>query len=81
MDLFCGAIVVGFGAFHIRNSSSDFRHFHRLSIYGVEKTNETGRLCRLVAVRKDLAVHGLEGEIKHGGGENGEVRNANVELN
>ncbi len=32
-----------------------------------EKTNETGRLCRLVAVRKDLAVHGLEGETKHSG--------------
>jgi hypothetical protein len=38
-----------------------------LSIHGVEKTDETGRLCRLVAVRKDLAVLGLEGEIKHGG--------------
>ncbi|MCX6979331.1 MAG: class I SAM-dependent DNA methyltransferase [Verrucomicrobia bacterium] len=33
-----------------------------LSIHGVEKTEETGRLCRL-----NLAVHGLEGEIKHGG--------------
>ena len=33
-----------------------------LSIHGVEKTDETGRLCRL-----NLAVHGLEGEIKHGG--------------
>lgn len=38
-----------------------------ISTHGVEKTDETGRLCRLVAVRKDLAVHGLEGEIKHGG--------------
>jgi hypothetical protein len=38
-----------------------------LSIHGVEKTDETGRRCRLVAVRKDLAVHGLEGEINHGG--------------
>jgi transcription elongation factor Elf1 len=28
-----------------------------LSIHGVEKTDETGRLCRMVAVRKDLAVH------------------------
>jgi len=28
----------------------------------VEKTDETGRLCRL-----NLAVHGLEGDIKHGG--------------
>jgi type I restriction enzyme M protein len=33
-----------------------------LSIHGVEKTGETGRLCRL-----NLAVHGLEGDIKHGG--------------
>ncbi len=33
-----------------------------LSIHGVEKTDETGRLCRL-----NLAVHGLEGEIRHGG--------------
>jgi hypothetical protein len=29
--------------------------------------HETGRLCRLVAVRKDLAVHGLEGDIRYGG--------------
>ncbi len=33
-----------------------------LAIYGVEKTDETGRLCRL-----NLAVHGLEGDIRHGG--------------
>ncbi len=33
-----------------------------LSIHGVEKSDETGRLCRL-----NLAVHGLEGEIKRGG--------------
>src|SRR5688572_8475333 len=33
-----------------------------LAIHGVEKTDETGRLCRL-----NLAVHGLEGDIKHGG--------------
>ncbi len=33
-----------------------------LSICGVEKTDETGRLCRV-----NLAVHGLEGDIKHGG--------------
>ena len=33
-----------------------------LSIFGVEKTDETGRLARM-----NLAVHGLEGEIKHGG--------------
>ena len=28
---------------------------------GVAETGETGRLCRMVAVRKGLAVHGLEG--------------------
>ena len=33
-----------------------------LSICGVEKTDETGRLCRM-----NLAVHGLEGDIRHGG--------------
>jgi type I restriction enzyme M protein len=33
-----------------------------LSIFGVEKTDETGRLARM-----NLAVHGLEGEIRHGG--------------
>ena len=33
-----------------------------LALCGVEKTDETGRLCRL-----NLAVHGLEGDIRHGG--------------
>jgi type I restriction enzyme M protein len=41
---------------HKKNPSAE------LSICGVEKTDETGRLCRL-----NLAVHGLEGDIKHGG--------------
>jgi len=41
---------------HKKNPSSE------LSIHGVEKTDETGRLCRM-----NLAVHGLEGDIKHGG--------------
>jgi type I restriction enzyme M protein len=41
---------------HKKNPSSE------LSIHGVEKTNETGRLCRM-----NLAVHGLEGDIRHGG--------------
>ena len=45
-----------FVAEHKKNPSAE------LSIHGVEKTDETGRLCRL-----NLAVHGLEGEIKHGG--------------
>lgn len=33
-----------------------------LFIHGVEKTDETGRLCRM-----NLAIHGLEGDIRHGG--------------
>jgi len=33
-----------------------------LRIHGVEKTDDTGRLCRM-----NLAVHGLEGNIAHGG--------------
>ena len=36
-----------------------------LAICGVEKVDETGRLCRL-----NLAVHGLEGDIRHGGNVN-----------
>jgi type I restriction enzyme M protein len=36
-----------------------------LAVCGVEKTDETGRLCRL-----NLAVHGLEGDIRHGGNVN-----------
>jgi type I restriction enzyme M protein len=45
-----------FVAEHHKNPASE------LSICGVEKTDETGRLARL-----NLAVHGLEGEIRHGG--------------
>ena len=41
---------------HKKNPSSE------LSIHGVEKTDDTGRLCRM-----NLAVHGLEGDIRHGG--------------
>jgi len=36
-----------------------------LAICGVEKTDDTGRLCRL-----NLAIHGLEGDIRHGGNTN-----------
>ena len=36
-----------------------------LAICGVEKTDETGRLARL-----NLAVHGLEGDVRHGGNVN-----------
>src|SRR5258708_28151668 len=46
----------GFGAERKKNPSS------ALSIFGVEKTDETGRLARM-----NLAVHGLEGDIRHGG--------------
>ncbi|HEY0777677.1 MAG TPA: class I SAM-dependent DNA methyltransferase [Gemmatirosa sp.] len=48
--------------------SAAFMQAHRrrpddvLRIHGVEKTDETGRLCRM-----NLAVHGLEGDIRHGG--------------
>jgi type I restriction enzyme M protein len=45
-----------FVAEHKKNPAAE------LAICGVEKTDETGRLCRL-----NLAVHGLEGDIKHGG--------------
>ncbi|MEJ1971098.1 MAG: class I SAM-dependent DNA methyltransferase [Lacunisphaera sp.] len=45
-----------FVAGHKRNPASE------LSIHGIEKTDETGRLCRM-----NLAVHGLEGDLKHGG--------------
>jgi type I restriction enzyme M protein len=41
---------------HSRDASAE------LSIHGIEKTDETGRLCRM-----NLAVHGLEGDIRYGG--------------
>jgi type I restriction enzyme M protein len=48
-----------FVAEHHKNPAAE------LSICGVEKVDETGRLCRL-----NLAVHGLEGDISHGGNVN-----------
>lgn len=48
-----------FVAEHQKNPAAE------LSICGIEKTDETGRLCRL-----NLAVHGLEGQISHGGNVN-----------
>ncbi|CAN1542643.1 HsdM Type I restriction-modification system methyltransferase subunit [Burkholderiaceae bacterium] len=48
-----------FVAEHQKNPAAE------LAICGVEKTDETGRLCRL-----NLAVHGLEGQIRHGGNVN-----------
>jgi len=44
---------------HKKNPASE------LAVHGVEKTDDTGRLCRM-----NLAVHGLEGEIRHGGNVN-----------
>ena len=44
---------------HKKNPASE------LSVHGIEKTDETGRLARL-----NLAVHGLEGDIRHGGNVN-----------
>ncbi|GEJ55945.1 type I restriction-modification system subunit M [Anaeromyxobacter diazotrophicus] len=46
-----------FVAEHRKNGATD-----ELSIHGVEKVDSTGRLCRM-----NLAVHGLEGTIRHGG--------------
>ncbi len=48
-----------FVAEHQKNPAAE------LAICGVEKTDETGRLCRM-----NLAVHGLEGDIRHGGNVN-----------
>ena len=48
-----------FVAEHKKNPAAE------LAIHGVEKTDDTGRLCRL-----NLAVHGLEGDIRHGGNVN-----------
>ena len=48
-----------FVAEHKKNPASE------LSIHGVEKTDDTGLLCRM-----NLAVHGLEGQIRHGGNVN-----------
>jgi type I restriction enzyme M protein len=48
-----------FVAEHKKNPAAE------LSIHGIEKTDETGRLCRM-----NLAVHGLEGDIRHGGNVN-----------
>lgn len=48
-----------FVAEHKKNPAAE------LSVHGIEKIDETGRLCRL-----NLAVHGLEGDIRHGGNVN-----------
>jgi len=48
-----------FVAEHTQNPTSE------LSIHGTEKADETGRLCRM-----NLADHGLEDDIRHGGNVN-----------
>ena len=48
-----------FVAEHQKNPAAE------LAICGIEKTDDTGRLCRM-----NLAVHGLEGDISHGGNVN-----------
>ena len=48
-----------FVAEHQKNPAAE------LAICGVEKTDATGQLCRM-----NLAVHGLEGDIRHGGNVN-----------
>ncbi len=61
LDPACGSGVMfvqsaRFVTEHKKNPASE------LSIFGVEKTDDTGRLARM-----NLAVHGLEGDIRHGG--------------
>ncbi len=64
LDPACGS-----GGMFVSSARFVAEHKHdpaaELSIHGVEKTDETGRLCRL-----NLAVHGLEGDIRHGGNVN-----------
>ena len=64
LDPACGS-----GGMFVQSARFVAEHHKRatdvLDICGVEKTDETGRLCRL-----NLAVHGLEGDIRHGGNVN-----------
>jgi type I restriction enzyme M protein len=64
LDPACGS-----GGMFVSSARFIAEHKHNpaaeLSIHGVEKTDETGRLCRM-----NLAIHGLEGDIKHGGNVN-----------
>ncbi|MGH8505346.1 MAG: type I restriction-modification system subunit M, partial [Stenotrophobium sp.] len=64
LDPACGS-----GGMFVQSAPLVAEHKHNpaaeLSIHGVAKTDETGRLCRL-----NLAVHVLEGDIRHGGNVN-----------
>jgi type I restriction enzyme M protein len=61
LDPACGS-----GGMFVQSANFVSAHHGRpasdLSIYGIEKVDETGALCRM-----NLAIHGLEGEIRHGG--------------
>lgn len=64
LDPACGS-----GGMFVQSARFVAEHQHNpseeLALYGIEKTDETGRLCRL-----NLAVHGLEGDVRHGGNVN-----------
>lgn len=64
LDPACGS-----GGMFVSSARFVSEHKHNpsaeLSIHGVEKTDDTGRLCRM-----NLAVHGLDGDIRHGGNVN-----------
>ena len=73
LEPFSGRVLdpaAGSGGMFVQSARFVAEHRHKsvgsadaeLRIHGVEKVDETGRLCRL-----NLAVHGLEGDIKHGG--------------
>jgi type I restriction enzyme M protein len=61
LDPACGS-----GGMFVQSAQFISKHQGRpasdLAIFGVEKVDETGALCRM-----NLAIHGLEGDIRHGG--------------
>lgn len=61
LDPACGS-----GGMFVQSANFVSAHHGRpasdLSIYGIEKVDATGALCRM-----NLAIHGLEGDIRHGG--------------
>lgn len=67
LEPFAGRVLdqaCGSGGMFVQSARfvAEHKKANTLSIHGVEKVDETGRLCRL-----NLAVHGLEGDIRHGG--------------
>lgn len=61
LDPACGS-----GGMFVQSAQFISKHHGRpsseLAIFGVEKVDQTGALCRM-----NLAIHGLEGDIRHGG--------------